>query len=120
MAAATPGGGSGSGDVMLAPDAVIAATKRLLAELQAFRETIDRLHREPRPGPTDYGNLNADAEVAQAAATFSTDAAARSRSALDEITGALQNAIEYAAAIHNNDQAHAAWLAAIARESRGG
>jgi hypothetical protein len=108
------------GDVMLSTDAVTVLAKKLVAELLAFRETLERLEREPRPGPTDYGNLNADAAVAGAFAQFSTEAATRSHTALDQVTRATQKVIEFAEAMRNNDQAQAARLAAIASGSPGG
>lgn len=114
------GAAGDSGDVMLSPEAVMSAAQKLLSELLAFRDTVDRLYRQPPPGPADYGNLNADKTVAEASGRFSVESATRGRAELDKLADDLRKVIEYAAAMRNNEQATAARLAAIARGSHGG
>jgi hypothetical protein len=116
----TGAGPGANGDVMLAPDAVRAAAQRTLDELLALRETVDRLYHEPPPGSADYGNLNADLTVATASARFSVDAGTQGRALIDQVVDAARKVVGFAEAMRNNDQANAARLAEIARESRGG
>src|SRR5256885_14373243 len=105
---------------MLSPDAVLNAAGTMLHELLGFRDTFDRLHRQPRPAPADYGNLNADQSVATAIARFDEDAVRQGRDEIEQLIDATTKVIEYALAMRDNDQTTAARVAAIARESRGG